>query len=187
MGQIWVTSDLHFGHNRDFLWEPRGFNSIYEMNDAIIENWNSIVDMEDDIYVLGDVMLGNNEAGIDMIKQLKGNIHLIRGNHDTDSRMELYNNCYNIVEITEGQFLRYNGYHFYLSHYPCLTANWDGDRPLKKRIISLCGHVHTKDRFYDMNKGIIYHCELDAHNIYPVLMDTIIEDIENYINERNFI
>ena len=34
-----------------------------------------------------------------------------------------------------------------------------------------------------MDKGIIYHCELDAHNCYPVCIDTIIEDIKNYIKE----
>ena len=31
-----------------------------------------------------------------------------------------------------------------------------------------------------MNKGLIYHVELDAHNNYPVLIDDIIEDIQHY-------
>ena len=36
MGQIWLTSDWHFGHDREFLWHPRGFESIYENDKEII-------------------------------------------------------------------------------------------------------------------------------------------------------
>ena len=28
MGNIYFTSDTHFGHNKDFLWSPRGYNNI---------------------------------------------------------------------------------------------------------------------------------------------------------------
>lgn len=183
MGQIWLTSDWHFGHDREFLWRPRGFESIYEMNKALIQNYNELIAPEDDVYFLGDAMLGNNDVGISFIKQLKGNIHLIRGNHDTDVRMDIYNHCYNIVEICEGKFLKYKNYHFYLSHYPCIVSNYDKDKPLKSRTISLCGHSHTKDKFMDMDKGLIYHCEVDAHDNKPVLIDNIIQDIKEYISE----
>ena len=184
MSNIWFTSDLHLFHSKPFIYEPRGFNSVYEMNDAILHNWNSIVEPDDHIYCLGDLMLNNDEEGIRLIKQLKGNIHVVRGNHDSDNRMNLYNNCYNIVEITEGQFLRYGQYHFYLSHYPCLTSNYDDDKPLKAKIINLCGHVHSKDKFCDMNKGLIYHVELDAHDMNLVHIDKVIEDIQLYLKGR---
>ena len=36
--QVWLTSDLHFGHDREFVWGARGFNSVQEMNEKIIEN-----------------------------------------------------------------------------------------------------------------------------------------------------
>lgn len=179
MGRIFVTSDTHFCHSREFLWQPRGFQNEWEMNETIIKNWNAIVNPEDDIYHLGDVMLNNNDEGIKCLKSLKGQIHIIRGNHDSDVRMELYKQCYNVVEVCEGKFLNYNKYHFYLSHYPCIVSNYDADKPLKARTISLCGHSHTSDKWQDFNKGLIYHCELDAHNNTPVLIDDIIEDIKN--------
>lgn len=182
---IWFSSDLHFCHNREFLYQPRGFHNISDMNSMIINNWNSIIDDNDDVYLLGDLMLNDDNHGLWCIKQLRGNIHLIRGNHDTDNRMELYNHCYNIVEICEGKFLNFNNYHFFLSHYPCLTANLDDDKPLKARVINLCGHTHTKDRFCDMDKGLIYHVELDAHDIFPVSIMTVISDIKKYIGENN--
>ena len=171
-------------HDRDFIYKPRGFNSIYEMNEAIIARHNEVVAPDDDVYCLGDCMLNDNDAGIYAIKQLKGNIHLIRGNHDTDTRMELYNHCYNIVEITEGQFLNYNNYHFYLSHYPSITSNYDDDKPLKKKMVSLCGHSHTKDPFADFGKGMIFHVEQDTNNCYPWLIDDIIELLKQKTNSK---
>lgn len=99
--KIWFTSDTHFGwgHVKDFLWAPRGFNSIEEHDTAIIENWNSIVDPDDEVYHLGDVMLGDNEHGIKCLEQLNGRIHILIGNHDTDTRIQLYRQCKNVVSI----------------------------------------------------------------------------------------
>lgn len=43
MGNTYFTSDTHFGHNKEFVFKERGFNSVEEMNAAIIKNWNSVV------------------------------------------------------------------------------------------------------------------------------------------------
>ena len=180
---VWFTSDLHLGHNKSFLYEPRGFKNIQEHDKAIIENWNKMIRPDDKVYVLGDLMLNDNEAGIEKIKQLKGQIYVVRGNHDSEVRVNLYNNCDNIIKVTEGQFLRYGKYHFYLSHYPTLCSNFDGDKPLKARMVSLCGHSHSQNAFKDWDKGLIYHVELDAHNNFPVSIDSIIKDIKNKIKE----
>lgn len=181
MGNLWLTSDWHFFHSQPFIYEPRNFKNTYEMSEAIIQRHNEVVKPDDEVYCLGDLMLNDNDAGIRAIKQLKGNIHIIRGNHDSLTRIDLYNECWNVVEITEGQYINYNNYHFYLSHYPCLCGNFDDNKSLKTKMINLCGHRHDKNKFCDMDKGIIYHCELDAHNCYPVNIETIIEDIKNFI------
>ena len=57
-------------------------------------------------------------------------------------------------------------------------------KPLKKKLINLCGHTHTDNKFKDMDKGLIYHVELDAHNNKPVLLDDIIDDLKNYTKEK---
>ena len=41
MGKIFITSDLHFFHNQSFIYEPRGFDNVYDMNNAIVKNWNN--------------------------------------------------------------------------------------------------------------------------------------------------
>lgn len=177
---IWITSDTHFCHDKGFLYEPRGFSSAQEMNEAIIKNWNEMVAPEDDVYLLGDVMLSDNKEGMNCLRRLNGNIHIMLGNHDTGTRVALYATLFNVVEISFAHLLKYKGYRFYLSHYPTLTANHDDDKPLRRKVINLAGHSHTPDKWADWDKGAIYHVELDAHANYPVALDKIIEDLVNY-------
>lgn len=189
MSKIWMTSDLHFGHDREFIWGPRGFKNVQEMNEAIVKNWNAVVAPEDKVYVLGDLMLGDNEAGIKMIKQLKGTIHVILGNHDTKTRAEMYKECPNVADVQHATVIKFKGYTFYLSHYPTMTSNHDENKPLKAQTISLCGHSHYTNKFEDMGKGIIYHVEMEAHNCKPILIEEIIKDIVAFtsldINAQN--
>ena len=34
---IYFTSDLHFNHNKDFIYQARGFENIEEHNKTIVE------------------------------------------------------------------------------------------------------------------------------------------------------
>lgn len=175
---VFFTSDLHFGHQKDFIWAPRGFGSSEEADETIIQKWNSIVSCLDDVYVLGDLMLGNNEAGLRKVQRLNGNLHVILGNHDTSERIKLYKEVPKIIEIHYGLPVKIAGYRFFLSHYPTLCGNHDDGKTLKRKTINLCGHTHTKDPWCDWDKGVIYHCELDAHNCKPVEIEEIIKDLE---------
>ena len=56
---IYFSSDTHFGHNREFVWKARGFKSVEEMNEAIVRNFNSLITEDDDLYLLGDVIMGD--------------------------------------------------------------------------------------------------------------------------------
>lgn len=180
MGKIWLTSDLHFGHDREFVWKVRGYSSVEEMNEAQVEKWNAKADDEDDIYVLGDFMLGD-KSNIKYIERLKGNIHLVYGNHDTDARKGLYGGVPQIVELAHAIALKYKKHNFFMTHYPCLTGNLDDDKPLTARIINLCGHTHTTNKFQDMDKGPIYHCEADAHDGLLVSLDDIIIELHDWV------
>ena len=180
---IWLTSDWHFNHDREFIWEARGFDSVEQMNEWIVFHHNKLVQPDDHVYVLGDLMLGDSVAGISYIKRMNGQLHIVRGNHDTDRRWELYKELPNVVDMQNAMYLEYKKYHFYLSHYPALTANNDYDKPLKQRLLNLCGHSHTLDRWADFDKGYIYHCEGEAHNCKPILLDDIIEEMHQKAGE----
>lgn len=181
MSKIFLTSDTHFGHQRSFLYEPRGYNTIEEHDQDAIRIWNEIVTPEDTVYHLGDVMLYDNEYGLECLRQLNGNIKIIRGNHDSDVRLELYNSLPNVEVIGWATMIRYKKYYIYLSHYPCRTANYDDGVSLHRKVLSFCGHSHTKDRFVDWDNLGCYHIEWDAHG-KPIELDAAIRDIRDKIN-----
>lgn len=177
---IWLTSDLHLFHNKDFIYEPRGFTSIEAMNEAIERNWNDTVNNDDEVYILGDLMVGgkavSNEVGMEVVRRLKGKKHIILGNHDTNTRVKLYQQEASIVEVQYAKIMRYKGRSLYLSHYPTFTANLEHEKP-KQWIINFFGHTHTKERFFN---GIpfMYNVALDAHDNRPVLLDDALREIK---------
>lgn len=186
MSKIWITSDWHFNHNREFIWKPRGFQSVEEMNEAIVERHNSVVAPDDEVYVLGDLCLGGGEWSITqanraLIERMNGHLHIVIGNHDTDSRVEMYGLCDNVETINYAEKIRYNGYHFFMTHFPCLTSNLEKES-LKQCTISLFGHTHQQTNFHN-DIPFMYHVGMDSHNCYPVLLDDAIEDMKNKVRE----
>lgn len=181
MGKIWITSDWHFNHQREFIYIPRGFSSVEEMNEAIIARHNQLVQPEDDVYVLGDLMLGDSEKGIECIKRMNGKLHIVRGNHDTDRRWELYKSLPNVVEMDNAIYLKYKRHNFYMSHYISLTGNLEKES-LTQMTLNLFGHTHQKDNFY-MDMPYLYHVGVDSHNCRPVLLDDIIEEMHQKVEE----
>lgn len=184
MSETWVCSDWHFNHSKDFILGPRGFETAEEMNAEIIRRHNALVKSEDTVYCLGDCGLGGADS-LDELKRcieaLNGNIIIVTGNHDSARRIDMYESCKNVQEVyMHATTLKYKKCHFYLSHYPTLVGNWDdSDKPLGARMINLCGHVHTNDSFADWDKGIIYHCEMEAHDCKPISLDNVIEEIRD--------
>ena len=187
--RIFVTSDTHFGHDRDFIYEPRGFSSIEESDFTIMSRWNEVVGPNDIVYLLGDLMLNNNLNGLGCLAGLNGHIKIILGNHDTDARIKLY---HQLSEKTNGKIevlgfatiIKYKKWRFYLSHHPTLTANYDdGEKTPRQHLINLFGHTHQKEKFYEGNP-YMYHVGLDSHNCYPVLLDDVIQDIVNEVNKK---
>lgn len=172
MGKIFITSDLHFCHDRDFVWKARGFNSIEEMNETIVKRFNEKVSPEDTVYILGDIMLNNNEEGEKYLSQLNGELHIILGNHDTASRIEIYKKY--AVEVVYATTLKYKKKSFYLSHYPTLTGN--GDDP--KVVINLHGHTHQTTAFTE-GYGFMYHVGMDSNMCYPISLDEILENLKD--------
>ena len=95
---IYFIADTHFGHQNALAFDNRRFKTIEEHDEAVITHWNETVQEDDDVYALGDLMLNDNERGLECLRRLNGRIHLVRGNHDTDARWKLYSELKNIVE-----------------------------------------------------------------------------------------
>lgn len=172
---IWLTSDFHFGHEKEFVWERRGFSGWEEAAEEIIENYNLLINDEDIVYILGDCMLKNDEFGIQCLKELNGRKFLAIGNHDTDARIERFK-IENIFEdIQVGYRMRSGKFSFWLTHYPMMMGNYKDKHP----VWNLSGHTHQLDKFENGDK-CIYNISLDAHENCPISLNEVIEDIKIY-------
>lgn len=186
---IYFTSDLHLGHNKNFIYKSRGFKSIEEHDKGIIKNWNNIIKDNDDVYILGDLILGDNEKGLYNLSKLNGKFHIIYGNHDTPIRREIYPALPQVIEAKEALTIKIGKQYYFLCHYPAMTANYD-DKPYHNHLIDLFGHIHSKEKFYipwdplytDPNP-FMYNVALDAHDCYPVSIEQINDDIHQKIQE----
>lgn len=177
---FFITSDTHFGHDRDFIFEPRGFSNIKDHDLKIISNWNEVVSPNDTVYHLGDAIMGpNRDYGCECLRQLNGHIILIIGNHDSDSKMELYKKLPNIEILGYATMLKDDGWNFLLSHYPTLVGNFDDNAQTKN--FCLHGHTHSNDKWqYFANR--CYNVSLDAHSCMPIKISEIKADIRHKLN-----
>lgn len=85
MPHVFLIGDLHFSHRRMVSAELSGqrlrpWTTVEAMDEALVERWNSVVQPEDKVYVLGDVAI--NRRGVGHLGRCHGRKHLILGNHD---------------------------------------------------------------------------------------------------------
>lgn len=130
MSTVRFIGDLHLGHKSiaNFSGKERGgITNVDEHDKWIIERWNSVVSKNDLVWVLGDVCM--DKTKLHLLKKMKGNKHLILGNHDEFS-LDTYKPYFNLIH----GFLRYKG--LWLSHPPIHSDELRGK-------VNVHGHVHN--------------------------------------------
>jgi calcineurin-like phosphoesterase family protein len=80
----YYTADLHFWHRRmNQYMDKRGFESVEDMNEYMISQWNLKVRKKDEVFILGDLCISTKaEAANAILERLNGRKYLIIGNHD---------------------------------------------------------------------------------------------------------
>lgn len=136
MNKIFFIADLHFFDKHILCYENRPFNSIEEMNNKIISNWNSVVSESDTVYIVGDFGAEHKEA--EMLSQLNGNKYLIKGNHDTFSNQYYRNSGF--IEVYDAPIILNN--FWILSHEP-LYVN------INMPYANIFGHIHNSPLYKD--------------------------------------
>lgn len=113
---IWFTADFHFGHRNIISLCNRPFGSVEEMNEILIENFNSLVKKNDTVYILGDISM-KADVALDYLPKLNGNKIILIGNHDFRHMRTLrkHFSCHDIHVIKP------NGRPIVLCHYPMRT------------------------------------------------------------------
>ena len=103
MANIFVISDTHFGHANilNFKREDgsplRSFSCVEEMDQHMIDRWNSVVRPQDHVYHLGDVAM--KQQSVATVGRCNGHKRLVRGNHDilrTKTYLQFFEEIYGI-------------------------------------------------------------------------------------------
>ena len=86
--KVYWVSDTHLNHDRDFVYEVRGFKSSQEHTDFIIDKINEIVRPNDILIHGGDFCLNTEESGCnELLARIQcQNIYLLWGNHPNPLR-----------------------------------------------------------------------------------------------------
>ena len=158
---LWFTADQHFGHANIIRFCDRPFADVAEMDELMIQRWNSVVGMRDEVWHLGDFAYrcGPNRQS-EIFHQLKGRaIHLVRGNYDRKSTLNLpWTSIQHYAEIhAEGKI-------FIMFHYPLVAWN-------KSRRGSLCLHGYSHGCLPDVTGS----CDVgvDAWDFKPASIEEI--------------
>jgi calcineurin-like phosphoesterase family protein len=157
----YLIGDLHLDHANiiNYCARPFLFSDVEEMNNVLIDNWNNTV-RNNPIYFLGDLSFGRgSRPAYYWLGKLKGDIHFIRGNHETG-----------VKNSKEYEILRYKNHKFLLVHDPDnLPIKWDG--------WIIHGHKHNNDMknypFINGEKKTI-NVGVELLNYKPIDLDFII-------------
>lgn len=169
----YYISDLHFFHDNIRKFCNRPFETVEEMNEQLIKNWNSVVEDNDEVYVLGDMFFKSNspDAVRGILRKLKGKKYLIHGNHDkwcNDKELQTWFEWIKIYDEINDQDRR-----VILFHYP--IEEWNG---YYRDSYCLYGHVHnTEEHLAAINNR--YNVSADVINFTPQTLDQLIALNEN--------
>ncbi|HUB45869.1 MAG TPA: metallophosphoesterase [Acetobacteraceae bacterium] len=161
---IFFTSDHHFGHAAARTFYRRPFASVEEMDQRMIDRWNSIVGDDDDVWHLGDFAVGASpERAAFLLRSLRGRKHLVVGNNDD----AVIAKCTVWCSVQAYAELTLDGILVVICHYPFRT--WRG---MNKGAINLHGHSHgrLKPLLRQFDVGV------DARDFTPVTLQTLLLD-----------
>ena len=170
---IFFTSDLHFGHGNIIRAAQRPFQTVEEMDAALIQNWNARVGPEDEVYLLGDLTLRGPQLAAAVLGRLNGRKYLVRGNHDQFVDRASFAQSGALFQwVKDYHVLTHQGRQLVLFHYP--IAEWD---QLHHGALHLHGHQHNGPDYNLKNAeaGLLrYDVGVDANGMAPVSLDAVL-------------
>ena len=170
--RTFITSDLHFGHTNIMSFCPqsraRFRNDVNYMNEQMVVEWNSIVQPEDLVYILGDVAFLPAQKAAEYMNRCNGTKILVEGNHDRKALNDpTFRNCFK--EVHKYLDINYGGHKIVMLHYP--IAEWD---QMHRGALHFHGHLHGGVSGMEQ-----YRCRdmgMDATGMIVVEMERAIAD-----------
>jgi len=138
--KTWIGSDFHWGHKNIMAFCPqtraRFNNDVTHMNETMILEWNSKVEPDDLVYLIGDIAFMSGSDAAKVMGRLNGEKILIRGNHDVKTLMDV-NFRKSFKEIHDYLEITHDGHKIVLSHFPFLEWN-----QMHRGSLHFFGHLH---------------------------------------------
>lgn len=166
----YYISDLHFGHANIIRLCNRPYNTVQEMDEDLINKWNSVITDDDDVYILGDLIFRADDPE-KYLKALKGRLHIIRGNHDKFLNNPGYRRYFESID--QYKELVDNGKRVVLFHFP--IAEWNG---YYGGAIHLYGHIHNSRNKTSQTMDNIENCYNVGADVLDFVPRTLAELIE---------
>lgn len=161
--RTFIISDLHFFHTNIIKYCDRPFKDIEEMNKVLIDNWNSIVEKDDLIVVVGDFVFGSTDNLEYITNSLNGRILLVRGNHDRHSVTKYARFG---IEVRNNVLFGHKGVRYLIKHRPVHNHDsFDYE-------ILVHGHTHSIHKYSDV--GI--NTSVEALDYKPILFSELVEN-----------
>lgn len=174
--KVFFTSDLHCYHKNIIKYCNRPFDSVEEMNQTIIDNWNRVVPEDGITFVLGDCVFGGKEKWSKIFSQLNGIKYLIRGNHDGNfTSRDIFTAEYDFKLINVMFDDKCPEQYIFACHYPMIS--WPH---MEKGSWMVYGHIHTvngETSFKDKLSPSQYDVGVDNNNFTPVSFQQVKEMI----------
>jgi calcineurin-like phosphoesterase family protein len=183
---IWLTSDLHFGHENIIRYCDRPFADVDEMDAELVRRWNERVAPDDVVWVLGDVALGPIHHSLGLVAQLAGDKRLVAGNHDRcwpgnrkpERWVQPYRDAGFTEIVTQTELDLGDGVVVPACHFPYRGDSHDDDRFIPYRPVDhggwlLHGHVHERwkvdDRQINVGCDVWDYAPVDAATIRALI------------------
>lgn len=161
----YYIGDTHFGHSNVIKFDGRPFSDREEMDRIMIQLWNSRVQKNDEVYILGDFCYRSDKTEEWYLGQLQGKKNLVIGNHDNG----LLNNPKAMAyfeSVDKMMHVKDEEKDICLCHFP--IAQWHSAH---KGSWHIYGHIHNeRDEVYEFMRrtGHALNAGCMINNFMPV-------------------
>lgn len=116
-------ADTHFGHTNVIKHCARPFGNVIEMEKHFVKEWNAVVNPQDRVFILGDFSFYDDYETQNLLKRLRGQKFLVKGNHDSMRMLKKTTGFHKITHYEEQNFELDNGelIRVCMSHFPFLS------------------------------------------------------------------
>lgn len=180
-------SDTHFGHSGIIAFCGRPFDSVDEMDRALIANWNARVREADHVWILGDVVFERDADPGRYLSRLSGVKHLVIGNHDERNATLAEQSTgrtrfAGFFESVDYAVRRVDSAHrkLWMSHYPLMEG--------PKGTWMLHGHIHNhrNPSYWDVlrNMDMALNCSVEVNGYMPVTFEELVANNQRWRSEN---